>query len=349
MDDFSVFEGSFDLCLNNLTQVLKRCEEKNLTLNWEKCHFMVTQGIVLGHVVSRRGIEVDKAKIEVMKSLPPPKTTKDIRSFLGHAGFYRRFIKDFSKISRPLCNLLQKEVDFVFDEECMRAFNTLKEALTSTPIIVPPNWSIPFEIMCDASDYAVGAVLGQRMDKLPHAIYYASRTLNDAQLNYSTTEKELLAVVFALEKFRQYLVGAKVIVYTDHAAIRYLMQKKDAKPRLIRWILLLQEFDLEIKDKKGKENVVADHLSRLIHGSSEEEDMLPLKESFPDEQLWVVGGSEPWYADIVNYLVSDIVPEDLSYQAKRRFKFIARQYFWDEPYLFKHGPDQVIRRCVPEQ
>ena len=108
MDDLSVFGGSFDLCLNNLTQVLKRCEEKNLTLNWEKCYFMVTQGIVLGHVVSSRGIEVDKAKIEVMKSLPPPRTTKDIRSFLGHAGFYRRFIKDFSKISRPLCNLLQK-------------------------------------------------------------------------------------------------------------------------------------------------------------------------------------------------------------------------------------------------
>ena len=349
MDDFSVFGGSFDICLNNLTQVLKRCEEKNLTLNWEKCHFMVTQGIVLGHVVSSRGIEVDKAKIEVMKNLPPPKTTKDIRSFLGHAGFYRRFIKDFSKISRPLCTLLQKEMEFMFDEECMKAFNTLKEALISTPIIVPPNWSIPFEIMCDASDYAVGAVLGQRMDKLPHAIYYASRTLNDAQLNYSTTEKELLAVVFALEKFRQYLVGAKVVVYTDHAAIRFLMQKKDAKPRLIRWILLLQEFDLEIKDKKGKENVVADHLSRLIHGSNEEEDLLPLKESFPDEQLWVIGGREPWYADIVNYLVRDIVPEDLSYQAKKRFKFVAMQYFWDEPYLFKHGPDQVIRRCVPEE
>ena len=144
-------------------------------------------------------------------------------------------------------------------------------------------------------------------------------------------------------------MGAKVIVYTDHAAIRFLMQKKDAKPRLIRWILLLQEFDLEIKDKKRKENMVADHLSRLIHRSNEEEDMLPLKESFPDEQLWVIGGREPWYADIVNYLVRDIVPEDLSYQAKKRFKFVARQYFWDEPYLFKHGPDQVIRRCVPEE
>ena len=130
--------------------------------------------------------------------------------------------------------------------------------------------------------------MGQRVKKLPHVIYYASHTLNDAQLNYSTTEKELLAIVFALEKFRQYLVGTKVVVYTDHAAIRYLLHKKDAKPRLIRWILLLQEFDLEIKDKKGYENVVADHLSRMTQGTLEEEDMIPLRESFPDEQLWVV-------------------------------------------------------------
>ena len=171
---------------------------------------------------------------------------RDIRSFLGHAVFYRRFIKDFSKISRPLCLLLQKDKDFVFDEKCLEAFETLKEALTSTPVIAPPNWDLPFEVMCDASDYAVGAVLGQRVDKDPHVIYYLSRTLNDAQLNYSTIEKELLAVIFALENFRQYLVGAKVVVYSDHAALRYLLKKKDAKPRLIRWVLLLQEFDLEI-------------------------------------------------------------------------------------------------------
>ncbi|CAL9012053.1 unnamed protein product, partial [Prunus brigantina] len=128
----------------------------------------------------------------------------------------------------------------------------------------------------------------ERVDKKPHAIYYASRTLNDAQLNYSTTEKELLAVIFALEKFRSYLITNKVIVYTDHAALKYLLAKKDAKPRLIRWILLLQEFDLEIKDKKGSENVVADHLSRLVHVSNEEEDSLPLRESFPDEQLFSI-------------------------------------------------------------
>ncbi|CAN6567594.1 unnamed protein product [Malus baccata var. baccata] len=150
--------------------------------------------------------------------------------------------------------------------------------------------SLPFELMCDASDYAIGAVLGQRKNKQPHVIYYASRTLNNALLNYSTTEKELLVVVIALDKFRSYLIGTKVIVYIDHAALKYLLTKKEAKPRLICWMLLLQEFDIEIRDKKGSENVVADHLSHLVHN----EESLPILETFPDEQLlsieahWVV-------------------------------------------------------------
>jgi hypothetical protein len=139
----------------------------------------------------------------------------------------------------------------------------LKNALIPAPIIQPPDWHVPFEIMCDASDYAIGAMLGRSKDKKHYAISYTSKTLTGPQLNYATTEMELLTVVFAIEKFRSYLVGAKVIVYTDHAALKYLLTKKDAKPRLIRWILLLQEFDLEIRDKKGVENFMADHLSRL--------------------------------------------------------------------------------------
>ena len=154
----------------------------------------------MGHKISKKGVQVNQAKVDVMMQLQPPKTGKDIRSFLGHAGFYRRFIKDFSKLARPLTRLLCKETEFAFDDECLTAFKLIKEALITAPIVQAPNWDFPFEIMCDASDYAVGAVLGQRIDKKLHVIYYASRTMDDAQVRYATTEKELLAVVFAFEK-----------------------------------------------------------------------------------------------------------------------------------------------------
>ncbi|XP_050888963.1 uncharacterized protein LOC127094142 [Lathyrus oleraceus] len=178
MDDFSVYGQSFEECLENLERVLERCVKVNLVLNWEKCHFMVQEGIVLGHIISNRGIEVDKAKIEVIENLQPPRTVREVRSFLGHAGFYRRFIKDFSKITKPLTGLLMKDAEFIFDDNCLKAFQTLKQALISAPIMQTPDWNEPFEIMCDASDYAVGAVLGQRKDKKLHVIYYASRTLD---------------------------------------------------------------------------------------------------------------------------------------------------------------------------
>ena len=140
MDDFSVYGTNFSNCLDNLSKVLDRCIEHGLVLNWEKCHFMAQEGIVLGHLVSKSGIKVDRAKIEVIANLPPPKCVKDIRSFLGHAGFYRRFIKDFSKISKPLCKLLAKDATFEFNDACLEAFDILKKALISAPILQPPNW-----------------------------------------------------------------------------------------------------------------------------------------------------------------------------------------------------------------
>nr|KYP77135.1 Retrovirus-related Pol polyprotein from transposon 17.6 [Cajanus cajan] len=180
MDDFSMFRSSFDECLTNLKVVLRRCLETNLILNWEKCHFMVTKGIVLGHKISHRGIEVDPAKVEVIEKLPPPINVKGIRSLLGHAGFYRRFIKDFSMITRPLSNLLNKDSPFYFNDSCLKAFKALKARLTYAPIITTPDWKLDFELMCDASDYAVGAVLGQRRAKTFHVIHYASKVLNEA-------------------------------------------------------------------------------------------------------------------------------------------------------------------------
>ena len=234
MDDFSVYGSSFEHCLKNLETVLQRCQYKNLALNWEKCHFMVTEGIVLGHKISAVGLEVDQEKVVVIKTLKTPTIVKGIRSFLGHAGFYKRFIKDFSKISRPLCRLLEKDANFDFDESCYSAFDEIKSRLVTTPIMLTPGFNNDFEIMCDASDYAMGAVLGQRTEKIFKVIYYASKTFNEAQENYSTTEKEMLAMMFACEKFRPYILGSHVIIHTDHAVIKYLMAKKEGKPRLIR-------------------------------------------------------------------------------------------------------------------
>ncbi|GJU32818.1 reverse transcriptase domain-containing protein [Tanacetum coccineum] len=214
--------------------MLKRCEDTNLALNWEKSHFMVKEGIVLGHKISKKGIEVDKAKIDVIAKLPHPTTVKGIRSFLGHAGFYRRFIKDFSKISRPMTHLLEKNTPFIFSEECIQAFQTLKKKLTEAPILIAPNWDQPFELMCDASDYAIGAVLGQRIEKHFRPIHYASKTMTEAESNYTTTEKEMLVVVYAFEKFRSYLIMNKSIVYTNKYRLTTYFAKKDAKCKIAK-------------------------------------------------------------------------------------------------------------------
>ncbi|GJT26032.1 reverse transcriptase domain-containing protein [Tanacetum coccineum] len=310
---------------------------------------MVKEGIVLGHKISRKGIEVDKAKVDVISKLPHPTTVKGIRSFLGHAGFYRRFIKDFSKISRPMTHLLEKNTPFIFSEDCILAFQTLKKKLTEAPILIAPNWDQPFEIMCDASDYAIGAVLGQRIEKHFRPIHYASKTMTEAETNYTTTEKEMLAVVYAFEKFRSYLIMNKSVVYTDHSALKYLFNKKDAKARLLRWVLLLQEFDFKVIDTKGAENYAADHLSRLENPYENVFDPKEITETFPLETLSVLTSkdqSTPWFADFANYHAGKFIKKGMSTQEKNKFFKDVKHYFWDDPFLFKTCADQIIRRCV---
>ncbi|GKD02892.1 reverse transcriptase domain-containing protein [Tanacetum coccineum] len=201
MDDFLVFGNSFENCLSCVDKMLQRCEHTNLCLNLEKSHFVVKEGIVLGHKISKKGIEVDKAKINVIAKLPHPTTVKGVRSFLGHAGFYRRFIKDFSKISLPMSHLLKKNTPFIFLNDCIKAFQTLKKKLIEALILIAPDWDLPFELMCDASDFAVGAVLGKHHEKHFRPIQYASKIINEAESHYTTMEKEMLALVYAFEKF----------------------------------------------------------------------------------------------------------------------------------------------------
>ncbi|RVW85822.1 Retrovirus-related Pol polyprotein from transposon 297 [Vitis vinifera] len=267
MDDITIYGGTFEECLVNLEAVLNRCIEKDLVLNWEKCHFMVHQGIVLGHIISEKGIEVDKAKVELIVKLPSPTTVKG------------------------------------------------------------------------------ELVLGQREDGKPYVIYYASKTLNEAQRNYTTTEKELLAGV-CLGQVSCLFSRVFHHCFTDHSTLKYLLTKQDAQARLIRWILLLQEFDLQIRDKKGVENVVADHLSRLAiaHNSH----VLPINDDFPGESLMLLEKT-PWYADIANYLVTGEVPSEWKAQDRKHFFAKIHAYYWEEPFLFKYCAYQIIRKCVPEE
>ncbi|XP_042029922.1 uncharacterized protein LOC121776825 [Salvia splendens] len=256
MDDFTVYGDDFDQGLHSLNRVLERCRQKDLVLNFEKCHFMVTEGIVLGHVVSSRGIEVNPAKVAVIAKLPYPTNQKEIRAFLGHAGFYRRFIKDFTKIAQPLTRLLQNDVEFEFSDACKAVFQFLKDRLISFLIIRAPNWNHPFE----------------------------------AQKNYDVTEKEMLSIVFAFEKFRPYLLGSK-------------------------WINQAEEIAQANKGSKGQNT-----------------------------------SKEPWFADIANYLVTGELPrsDEISRAQKLKLKSDSRYFYWDDPYLWKMGADQVIRRCIPE-
>nr|GEZ51256.1 DNA-directed DNA polymerase [Tanacetum cinerariifolium] len=237
MDDFSVFGNSFKNCLSRLDKMLQMCEDTKLCLNWEKSHFMVKEGIILGHKISKNEIEVDKAKIDVITKLPHPTTVK-------------------------------------------------------------------------------GTVLGQRYEKHFRPIHYASKTLTEAESNYTTTEKEMLAIVYAFEKFRSYLIMNKCIVHIDHSALKHLFAKKDAKARLLRWVLLLQEFDFNVLDMKGAENLAADHLSRLENPYENVLDSKEINETFPLQTLSTVtfcsDSSAPWFADFANYHAGNFIVKGMS-------------------------------------
>ena len=346
MDDFTPYGSNFQEALSNLGKVLTKCIEMNLSLSPKKCEFLMTEGTVLGHTISCQGLQGDPNKIALIKKVPPPQKVRDVRSFLGLAGYYRRFIKDFSKLASPLFGLLAKDVEFKWTDDCQRSLNELKDKLVPAPILRGPNWALPFHIHTDASNKAIRAALGQVEQKLPYAIYFVSKNLSKAELNYTVTEKEFLVVVHALNKFRHYITDYQTFVHTDHAAIRYLMNKPDVNARIIRWLLLLQQFDLTIVDKPGKENVVADFLSRLDLSADEDG---TVDDQMPNEHLFTISALSPWFADIANYLVSAQFPPHLSSREKSRIIRKSASFTWIGGNLFKLGPDQILRHCVREE
>eukprot|EP00253_Pinus_taeda_P011525 PITA_11525 len=302
MDDFTPYGEEFDPTLETLEKVLQRCIATRLCLSHEKCYMMMT-GLILGHYISAAGIQVDLAKIQILLLIPTPTTQTEVSSFLGFSGYYRRFIEHYSRIAAPLY-ALTGNIDFLWTEKCERAFNDLKKLVSTAPVLHGPNWDLPFQISFDASDTTIGVVLGQEEDRKPYAIYYISKNLSPVELNYTVTEKEFLAVIHAINKFRHYITGYPVILYTDHSAIKYLANKPVTNDRITRWLILLQEFDITIKDRPGKENPVVDFLLRM----PKPVDAAAVEDQFPDEHLFAVAIQTPWYADVANYLAVEALP-----------------------------------------
>nr|GEY15412.1 reverse transcriptase domain-containing protein [Tanacetum cinerariifolium] len=262
----------------------------------------------------------NKEKLSEMAKTP----MNEHRALSSATKFLKTGLRSTKLKSMSLLNYLipplSKDTPFDFSEDCIQAFQTLKKKLTEAPILIALNWDLPFELMCDASDFAIGAFLGQRRKKHFRPIHYASKTLTGVESNYTTTEKEMLAVVYAFEKFRSYLIMNKCIVHMDHSALKYIFAKKDAKARFLCWVLLLQEFDFDVIDTKGAENLVADHLSRLENPYENVLDPKEINENFPLETLSMVtfhgDSGTPWFADFANYHEGNFLVKGMSTQQK---------------------------------
>ena len=262
LDDIVIFADSLENHNKKLIEIFTRLKEYNLKLKPSKCEFLRKEVIYLGHKISETGAQPDESKLDAVRSFPRPKTARDIKSFLGLAGYYRRFIQDFSKKALPLTSLLKKDASFQWTDQQEQAFGILKDCLTEQPILQFPDFERPFNVTTDASNFAIGAVLSQGDYPKDLPVAYASRCLNSAEINYSVIEKELLAIVWAVRHFRPYLYGRRFRIVTDHQPLTWLFNIKDPKSRLVRWRLELEEYDYAIIYKPGRVNSNADALSR---------------------------------------------------------------------------------------
>ena len=340
VDDFTVYSGKEEH-LECLRLVLIKCREKKVCLNPFKCLFGADRGEVLGHIVSKRGIEMSEGKIKAILEATAPTNASEVSSFLGFINFYRRFMNKLAELASPLYALTKKDAEFSWDSKCQEGFEAIKRMVAEKPILRQPRWDIIFHVHVDASGVALGAILAQPDGEIDFPIYFASRRFSDAEKAYTTTEREALGMVFSVQKFCHYLLGNFFVFYVDHQALLHLINKVIIQGRLFRWMLLLQEFDFKIIHRPGKKHFGADFLSRAAPVQETE----PINDELPDAQLFRIemdsDGSE-----IIEYLKTGELPAGWPLKKKKALVIKARNYTWAANALYKLGKDGVLRRCV---
>ncbi|GFW23820.1 retrovirus-related Pol polyprotein from transposon 297 [Trichonephila clavipes] len=262
LDDVIIGGRTFEEHLQNIRKVLSKLSDANLKLNPSKCKFFQKEVNYLGHIISAEGVRTDPEKVSAVKNWKRPENLLELRSFLGLCTYYRKFVKGFSNIARPLHKLTESKQKFQWTKECEDSFLQLKEALTSSPILIYPQPDKPFILDTDASNESVGAVLSQEIDGQERVVAYWSKCLSKPERNYCVTRKELLAIVKAIEHFHHYLYGQKFLLRTDHASLTWLMNFRNTESQVARWIQRLNEYYFDIRHRKGSSHGNADALSR---------------------------------------------------------------------------------------
>ena len=334
IDDIVVYSATVEDHFKHLTQVFERLDSRNLRLHPQKCRFFCSEIKYLGFIINKEGIKPDPRRTEAIQNFPRPQKVKDIRSFIGSCNFYRKYIKDFATIARPLTNLIRKDVKFNFTEECQEAFDRLKTILSSEPILSHYRVGDQLILYTDASGFGLGAILNQEQDGHERTLQYASATLNKHQENYSVTQREMLGIVWACRKFRSYLYGNTFIIKVDHCSLCYLLKMKDPNGKLARWALQLQALSFKIQYTSGKEHESADFLSRypLKEVVPEDLDDIP---AFQTEDIDMKAAQEvdPWIRDVKKRLEHKklkpnenyIIENDILYRKMFDSKGIERQ------------------------
>lgn len=338
LDDIVVCSENFEEHLSILKQVILILKDANLTVNIDKCKFARPSLRFLGFIVDKEGLRTDPDKVSAILNYPRPKTITELKRFIGIASWYRRFVKDFSMIAAPLHNLTKgkRHKHFNWSEEAEKAFIELKTLLTTTPVMSCPDFTKPFTVQCDASSKGIGAVLSQNMNGSDQAVAYLSRKLNDREKQYSTSERELLSVVYAVEKFRPYLDGVHFTIVTDHSALQWLHKMKDPHGRLARWAMKLQQFDFDIIHKPGKLNTVPDALSRSVN-VIKEINLIEILDKHKDS----------WYKHkIENILSKQEVSENWTVQKGLLFKKIFLKQYPNNENLWKLYVPESLRTAV---